>query len=151
MSILPWSSLMSVRNPLLDNQHKYLLQVINDVYAGVVFGRAVNIFAEEFPGLLEYAKVHFKTEELLMDAAGYEGLSEHVKQHEILLAKLEETGKKVAEDVTSVDFEYICSFLGNWLTNHMMREDQGYVDDIAMVGQDVYDRIEQQILTSASA
>ncbi|MBN2064281.1 MAG: hemerythrin family protein [Sedimentisphaerales bacterium] len=142
MSIVPWSSVMSVGNKLIDSQHRFLLGVINEVYAGVIFGRSVEIFRNEYPKLLEYAHVHFTTEEAFMKAAGYDGLAEHRQKHEDLKSKLEQMGNRLSEfDEEPQAYLQICTFLNNWLTNHMMAEDQEYVESIAMLGNDTVDSL----------
>lgn len=145
MSILPWSSLMSVGNPLIDQQHRTLLRIVNDVYAGVIFGRSMDIFSDEFPVLMDYVTKHFMVEEMLMEASGYPDYQNHKQQHNQLREKLESIGKKLEQDKDSLDYVKVCNFLSNWLTAHVMAEDQEYKDSIALVGEDVYDRIEEKL------
>ncbi len=140
MSIVPWSSVMSVGNELIDSQHRFLLGLINEVYAGVIFGRSVEIFRSEYPKLLEYAKIHFATEEAFMKAAGYDGVVQHQQKHQELKAKLDEMGNSLNQfNEEPQAYLQICTFLNNWLTSHMMGEDQEYVESIAMLGNDVVD------------
>lgn len=142
MAIVPWSSVMSVGNGFLDNQHKILLGIINEVYAGVIFGRSVDIFKQEYPVLLEYANLHFEAEEELMAAAHYEGLAVHRQQHIELKQKLLEFGENILNlRETELDYKQICTFLREWLVRHVMTEDRGYSEAISMLGKDVIESV----------
>ena len=135
MSILPWSSLMSVHNELIDSQHKQLLDMINDVDVALEFGRSSDIFIDVFPDLLAVAKKHFWTEEQIMAAACYNGLDNHRKEHSSLIQKMTDINTEIAHG-NAVDYKQVCAFLGSWMATHMMGEDQEYIDAISILSPD---------------
>ncbi len=88
MSLIEWNDLYSVNIEEMDQQHKQLLNIVNE------FDKAVEAKKEEettkkiLKNLLDSAGMHFKKEEELMDQHGYPEIAEHKKQHNNLLEEL---------------------------------------------------------------
>ncbi len=124
MSFIVWSDKYSVRNFLIDNQHKKLIAMINDLHSAMKEGKAKNILSNILGNLIVYTIEHFRTEERMMKNAKYKFFSEHKLEHEKLTAKVVELEKKLNEEAL-LTFE-LFDFLQSWLINHIEITDKKY-------------------------
>ena len=141
VDIIPWSPIMSVGNELLDSHHRVLLDIINKINAGVSSGNSVEIFQQEYPRLREYVIKHFRTEEELMEIAGYVYLKEHRESHRKITTRLNELAEKLKGHSEDLNYCEICSFLFTWISLHVMGEDKDYATAISNIDPEVYIRM----------
>ena len=125
MTKIEWKSSYSVGIQKLDDQHKVLIRIINDLDdAQRSGGEIVKIFDE----LHHYVKEHFSYEEQLMEQAGYQDIEEHKKGHrgfEQWLASVELTFNSGGGSAFYVA-ETVSEFLRNWLVQHILVDDMAY-------------------------
>lgn len=124
MSLIEWSEKYSVKNFLIDNQHKKLIGMINEFHSAMKEGKTKNILCDILDGLIIYTKEHFRTEERMMHEAGYKFFMEHKTEHEKLITKVTEMEKKLKEE-TLLTFEMF-DFLQSWLIKHIEKTDKKY-------------------------
>ncbi|TQV89893.1 bacteriohemerythrin [Aliikangiella coralliicola] len=123
--LVTWSDELSVGIQEIDEQHKVLVNLLNQLYNAIVHQHG-NEDAKEILGrLLEYTRVHFAVEESLMRILGYPDYDEHKKHHELLLNEVKMLGEKVMNGKKAIGFELL-HFLKKWLTKHIMEEDKLY-------------------------
>jgi len=69
--------------------------------------------------------VHFRTEEDYFAEYGYDHMTEHVAEHQRLIADVEKFKKdyQAKKAILSVD---LLDFLGDWLRKHIMVSDRAY-------------------------
>lgn len=130
---LEWEEKYSVGVLEIDNQHKKLFEVINeimDVIGGHFEQEKVNQLINK---LLEYKKFHFATEKKYFKEFNYEGAAEHVLEHQKFGEKLASLQEKYKDDLVNFSFALI-EFLEDWLINHLMNEDQKYKECFASHG-----------------
>ena len=82
MPFIVWTSGMSVDVKLLDNDHKKLAILINDLHDGVMTGCARESLERIFDELVAYSRLHFAHEEQFLVEAGYSGAAAHKQEHE---------------------------------------------------------------------
>ena len=84
MAYVIWCEMFSVNVPYIDNQHRKLLEIINDFHAALKEKKAENIVFQTLNSLISYAEKHFQDEEKLMEEAKYppDDFKEHKKIHE---------------------------------------------------------------------
>ena len=63
MSLIKWEEKYSVGVESMDNQHKKLVQMINDIFDELRGGATHESLLKIIEGLVEYTQVHFKAEE----------------------------------------------------------------------------------------
>ena len=121
-----WDDSFSVDVPLMDEQHKKLVAMINDLFHRCVSGStSANLtFAMAVKEAANYAKIHFRTEEEYLEKAGYPGLDEQRKEHESFM-----------EEVLAIFMKYrrgqaepldLVRFFKKWLLNHIAVLDKKY-------------------------
>lgn len=71
-------------NKTIDEQHKELIDKINQLLQAIETNRDKAVAVKTLNFLTDYVYYHFQEEEKLQEEAGYPGLEDHKKQHEIL-------------------------------------------------------------------
>ncbi|MCL1837217.1 MAG: bacteriohemerythrin [Treponema sp.] len=125
--LVKWSPTFSVGVKLIDDQHKGLLNLLNDMFNHVTGDVAQErlYFMSVIQQAVQYVKVHFSTEEKIMIRTNFPGYSEHKKAHDtFVLAVVEniknfEAGKRWA----LMDFG---KFLKEWILTHIAIMDKQY-------------------------
>lgn len=126
MTFMPWSSSIAVGLHDVDEQHRWLVDCINQLHTQL--SRAV----PEAPGvgavlegLMDYTMNHFIAEEELFERYGYPDTVLHKAQHNKFTSTIMnaltafENGQRVSHE--------LLEFLKHWLTHHIMRTDKAYV------------------------
>lgn len=125
MALFNWTDKFSVDVKTFDEQHKNLINLINDLYDAMKLGKGNQILGKIFDSLIDYTKNHFNDEEEVMRKVFYPEYLNHKSEHVKLTDKVLEYKKKFEnnEILISVD---LLGFLRDWLTNHIMNTDKKY-------------------------
>ncbi|MDR1575126.1 MAG: bacteriohemerythrin [Treponema sp.] len=125
--LVRWSATYSVGIKLIDDQHKGLLDLVNDLFNHVSADEATEraYFQKVIQTAVNYVKVHFATEEKIMLATRFPGYAEHKKAHDTFVLTVVdnirdfEAGKKF----TLAGFT---RFLKDWVLTHIAIMDKQY-------------------------
>jgi len=126
-----WDDDFSVNILLMDEQHKKLIVMINDLFQRCVSGStSVNLtFAMAVKDAAEYAKIHFQIEEEYLEKAGYPGLPDQKREHETFMTQVFTTVDKYKKgEAMPLD---LVRFLKKWLLNHIAVSDKKYAAYLA--------------------
>ena len=126
-----WDDSYSVGFEIIDNQHKNLVAMTNELFQGCKQGVvAADIsFLRAIRKAVEYAKTHFSTEESYMRKVDYPNLVIHIKEHEAFSSEVLKAIHKFEEGKTA-PIE-LARFLKKWLLGHIAVADQEYAPYIA--------------------
>jgi len=130
MSLITWSDSLSLNIEEIDKQHKKLVNIVNELYQGMLNGESKAALGIALNQLYEYTKLHFSFEESLMSQYGYQGTEEHKANHHMFINKLEKLKVNVSCGYTMLGMEMI-SFLRLWITEHIMKDDKSYAEYIS--------------------
>ncbi len=121
---IEWKSQYNTGLPLIDNQHKKLIDIINDLFAHMKDGGDRMLLGQIIDQLKDYTVNHFRTEEDLMKKTNYKEYQAHKRVHDTFVQKVSENLDKLknGERVSPAD---LYKFLKNWLVDHIEREDRG--------------------------
>jgi hemerythrin len=72
----------------MDDQHGILMDAINELHLALVRGAGREKMCELLDQLIEFTRMHFWSEEQLMEQAGFAGLAEHRAEHHRMLAEI---------------------------------------------------------------
>ncbi len=125
MSLIQWDSSYSVNVELIDEQHKILVTMINDLYDAMNDGKEKEFLKKLINKISVYAAMHFAREENYFDMFGYPDAERHKKNHldfEDKVTEFEDDFAKGRQDL-SMD---IMKFLSDWLLAHIKGSDQKY-------------------------
>jgi len=120
MPEIQWSDDLSVGIDLIDEQHRMLIQRLNDVSAAEEAHHGVEKIAKTLDFLVEYTHFHFSTEEQHMEAHDYPGREEHHIKHEELKDTLRDLEQDFREEGATYQLaDSLNTLLGNWLIRHI--------------------------------
>ncbi len=119
---IPWDDSLKIGIDVIDEHHRYLFDLINDLYVVVVNKHGAREVARLVKSLDAYAKVHFRAEEKMMAHYGYAGTSHQIGQHHAFEEKVSEFYEELHANPLVAQFD-ILSYLRNWLISHIRVED----------------------------
>jgi hemerythrin len=127
MEIMVWSERLATGIEEIDNQHKRIVTLVNQLHKIKQSGNFVAI-GEVIEEMVDYALSHFAFEEEIMEAANYRFRGAHKRVHDLFVRKIPEFQKRFAAGENISD--ELHRMLVRWLYNHISNEDQGYVKSI---------------------
>jgi len=133
-----WDSRFETKIYDIDSQHKRLFALLSNLEA--VFQEnpnnllsKIDEIKEAINALEDYTLSHFLIEERVMEKNNYPEIEKHKLQHDAFTDKIFEMKKKFAGDTVSHSeaelhkfLENLISFLGDWLINHILKQDMDY-------------------------
>lgn len=120
MPQLVWTEEMSVGDPLLDAQHRQLVDLLNtfnDLMTPADIRCAITCMSR-------YADTHFRDEELLLERVGCPLLDKQRHEHQTFMLKAAELSGQDSAEI-SVQIK-LATFLTRWLMHHILTEDMKY-------------------------
>ena len=84
--LLEWSEHLSIDHAEIDQEHIYMIRLIDRLYNLPDNGKCLDEMDQLFGDLVDFMAVHFQHEERLMNEADYPKLSDHTKEHDCLIA-----------------------------------------------------------------
>jgi hemerythrin-like metal-binding protein len=125
MSLIEWNPNLSVNVSQIDAQHKNLIKIVNDLHAAMSAGKGSEKTKEILMNLVAYTKVHFSTEEDLMNKHSYPAFLTHKKEHDDLTKQVVDFQTQYSSGRANLSIE-LMNFLRNWLVNHIQGIDKKY-------------------------
>jgi hemerythrin-like metal-binding protein len=122
---MPWSDALKVNIKSIDEQHKQLVDLINDLHKTLVNGESNYYMSFVLNELVDYTHYHFVTEEKLMAIVGYDDIENHKRGHKKLIWQIVDFQEKIKNGRTSLSME-IMDFLKDWLLKHINGTDKKY-------------------------
>mgnify|MGYP000214471527 CR=1 FL=1 len=135
MEFLQWNDeKMSIGIILIDDQHKELLRIINQLSTSISEQsqrRDVLMIVDE---LINYADYHFTTEEELFDKFNYSETEIHKKEHQEFVNKFISMKEKISNDESflrknAIEIaQDVFNYIINWFLAHIAGSDRKYID-----------------------
>ena len=125
MPLLTWNHSSSVCVRAMDDQHGILMDTVNDLRLALVRGSGREQISEVLDRLIEFTRMHFWSEEQLMEQCGFPGLAEHRAQHHSMLAQMLYLAHRV-EHCEGVQMRPILCTLREGFLDHMDEMDRKY-------------------------
>ncbi|MGA2276192.1 MAG: bacteriohemerythrin [Terracidiphilus sp.] len=123
---MTWTSDLSVGVEVLDDDHKKLMGIINQLHFGITSGHKKEVLASVLDELVEYTKFHFAREEAFFLQTNYLASSSHKLEHETFIKRISNLQTRFKNTpVAMLDLE-LMSFLRNWLVTHIQGSDKQY-------------------------
>jgi hemerythrin-like metal-binding protein len=88
VTLLTWNRACAVGVRAMDDQHGILMDTMNELRQAVVRGGGREEVSEILDRLIEFTRMHFWSEEQLMEQSGFSGLPEHRVEHHRMLARM---------------------------------------------------------------
>ena len=120
MTEIKWDNSLSVGVDLIDEQHKLLIQRIEDLSDAVNSSRGATEIGKTLGFMIDYTEFHFSTEEKHMTELDYPGYEPHKQQHEEFKSTLNEMVMEFEEDGATAQLsEWVNNYLISWLVKHI--------------------------------
>lgn len=135
MAYFNWDEKYSVGVKAIDDQHRKLVALVNELYEAMSAGKGKQVVGKVLNDLIAYTDTHFKAEEAMMEKAGYPAPNflAHKKEHEALVSKVSDLCTRFAVSEIGLTTE-VGSFLKDWLSNHILVVDKKYAPLFAAKG-----------------
>ena len=132
--LIIWTNKLSCGIKLIDDQHKGLVDLVNDMFNHVTGKEAqerdyFNMIIQE---MIKYVKNHFSTEEKILLATKFSGYAEHKKEHDTFIFTVVgniqdfQAGKRFI-------LSNFTRFLRDWILSHIALMDKQYFEYLKKV------------------
>lgn len=133
---LVWRDQMSVGNDLIDQDHRYLICLVNSIELVLKHGDDAEALSAFVQQLVSYTQFHFRREEMIQKKMLYPQLGAHANTHNEILTHVQKLQQDVLEhhqhvkDSVWVENERemitqrVMNLLREWVLNHLLVEDK---------------------------
>ena len=125
MALLTWSYASSVGVRAMDDQHGILIDTMNELRLAAVHGLGREQISEILDRLIEFTRMHFWSEEQLMEQYSFSGLAEHRAEHQRILAQTLQSAHRVQHGEKMQLHPLLC-FLRESYSEHIEGMDREY-------------------------
>ena len=127
---LEWSPDLSMGVEIIDDQHKRLVEYVNQLDEARI-RRDRGAIAKVIEELVDYTVSHFAFEEVMMEEAGYRFLKAHKRVHATFIGHVGvfQQRFKSGEDVELVATDMQATLV-KWLMKHIKCEDMDYSETV---------------------
>ena len=126
--LITWTDKYSVGYEEIDNQHKKLAGMINELYDSFTKGKADEVAETIVKKMIEYTDYHFKTEEKYFEKYNYSETELHIEQHQGFVKQVSNFYDELKNGSVTISYE-IMNFLRDWLLNHIQGSDNKYSEE----------------------
>lgn len=129
MTQVRWNEYLATGNEIVDEQHRSLFALFNELHDCVAQGHCGEQVDEVISRLQEYVLFHFSSEEDLMSTSGYPGseVISHLAAHRQLGERVDEiVSHRDAGDLAAIQALTILMY--EWLNEHIEQVDRRLAD-----------------------
>ncbi len=119
MNILEWSEKLMVGVESVDEDHKYLFEIIRELFDACFVDKRNDKISDLLIKVIDYTKYHFAREEALMQEIGSPMLEFQIEEHRDLINKVIKFSQYEGAGLNEDFFR----FMWNWLTYHILEVD----------------------------
>ena len=125
---IPWKKEYSVNIQEIDDQHKRLIQMINDLHGVIVKKSNPGMVCEVLERLVYYTRTHFEDEETLMRNFDFPSYEAHKARHDQFIREVEELERraKISQGSEQLVGMEMLFKLKDWLVDHIVVMDMDY-------------------------
>lgn len=126
IDIFPWNHNFDTGVAEIDDQHRKLVQILNDLAGCIAFNVDYIEVGKIIDSLVEYTAFHFTYEEGLWDKylSDDPGVTDHKKVHQEFINEVKKFQARQKIAAVEVLAEEILGFLTKWLAAHILESDR---------------------------
>lgn len=125
MALFQWDDSLSVGIVEIDRQHKQLVEMIGKLNEEMRKGKGKDVLEKILTGMVNYALMHFETEEKYFLKYGYPDTENHRQIHRVFVDKVSDFRKQFSDGRKGLTID-VMDFLMDWLQKHIKGEDKKY-------------------------
>ncbi|WP_018233478.1 bacteriohemerythrin [Thioalkalivibrio thiocyanodenitrificans] len=124
MAYFEWSRDLDTGIPVIDKQHKRIVEYINRLHKAVEDGHEREGVQEVLDQVVDYTLTHFAFEEEMLEIIGYPETRQHQELHRDFSLRIQglqgsfSNGQDIAGELAEA--------LRGWLLNHIREDDHAY-------------------------
>jgi hemerythrin len=123
--LIDWNDSFSVKVAEIDQQHKTLVDLLNELYDAMKIGKGRDVVGKIVENLLDYATTHFSLEERYFVRFDYPDQQSHVAEHADFIRKAQDFKTDLERGNRTLSVE-VLRFLSDWLKRHILGADMEY-------------------------
>ena len=123
-----WNEKLDLGHEAMDHEHHLQIALVSALTDAIEQHRpflARKLSAQ----LATYSRIHFGSEEVLMEASAYPGLAEHAEEHRTLLEAVHEVEGALERDETDLALAFVVELRAG-LAGHMANSDERLVSHV---------------------
>jgi hemerythrin len=129
--IIKWRDEYSCYDPVIDEQHRKLMELINQMNDIADLDDGYDHYdeiVELFNGLKEYAVYHFNYEESQFEAQGYDSFNTKIQvlEHKSFVNKVAAIDLYELDENQNETVRSVLDFLSKWLDHHILDTDKRF-------------------------
>lgn len=125
MAFLDWNDSYNIGIREIDIQHRGLFDIISKLSRTQRYEPDGAFFRATLHTLIDYARVHFATEERYMKEAGYPGLIEHQREHRLFFPEIQKFMDALERNEPDIH-QKILEYMRQWYLSHILGTDRDY-------------------------
>ncbi|QWV94968.1 bacteriohemerythrin [Geomonas oryzisoli] len=125
MEIIEWSESLEVGISKVDEQHKRLIQLMEELDRAIRNNESADVVEDVLTNLFNYAQAHFAVEEELFRTHKYPEMALHELEHQRFIAKAFAFKERLSSKRPGLALELL-NFLSSWVLNHIELTDKRY-------------------------
>lgn len=123
MESIKWTEDLSVDNEEIDEDHRKLFELIEELRVDMLQGRTSHSSREIIDALTEYSEKHFAREEAFMLKIGYPQYAAHKADHDRFVSELYSLQSRLDRGALTLT-QFVDKLLNDWLRRHVMVMDK---------------------------
>ena len=145
---MEWDNQLTLGIPLIDRQHKRLLQLTNNLYLTYLQNNETTKpdLIESAREIVDYLRYHFTNEEKLMFLFDFPDYSEHKREHESSITEIMSHIQKFSSGSYLVPYRFV-RFFREWIFSHIDMFDRKVAKFVLSI--EYHDKLEQFFPTLA--
>jgi len=125
VTLLTWNYTCTVGVRAMDDQHGILMDTMNELRLALIHGAGREQVSEVLDRLIEFTRMHFSSEEQMLQRSGFPALAAHRAEHQRLLAQILQASHR-AQHGEEVQVRPLLVFLRGWYVAHIEGLDREY-------------------------
>lgn len=133
MPLLSWKPEYSVNKEELDRHHQEMFDILNSVYDNLMDSREPGLLLPSIDKLSAISKHHIAVEEQCLREMHVPDIDYHIAKHREFTESIDTIRHDYDDNYLEASKELII-LLGEWLFNHVLKDDRKYFDMTGMPG-----------------
>jgi hemerythrin len=123
MALFKWRDDLSVGNTLIDNDHRKIVKLVNNLFGAMEQGKSKDDLENILVEIIKFTAEHFKREEEIMQRIQYADLSTHKQNHDKLFKAVLDLREKLIDGKSMLSIE-VSKLLRDWAIKHILLDDK---------------------------
>ena len=128
MALFNWNDEFSVNVLAMDNHHKKLFDIMNQMHDSMKAGSSEGVLGGLINELIDYTVYHFGEEEKMLEQVNYSALDSQKRSHKAFVDKMLEYKKEVDEGMAIFAVPKVSRLGVDWLKDHILVMDNKYAE-----------------------